>query len=246
MSTRIRSARPDAVIDRVSQGTVVFEAAVSALDDIEIARASHLPGWSRAHVVAHVARNSDALINLLDWARTGVETPMYTSTDQRAAEIEAGARLRPDVLRADVRAADARLADAIAALPDVCWEAQVRTARGRLVPVSEVAWMRAREVWVHAVDLGAGVDFDAIPHEICAALLDDIAAAFRTRPEPPSVALTAEDDQRGWLLGVADATDLVTVRGSIPSLAAYAAGRPVPGPVNTTSARPVPALPAWL
>jgi len=246
MSTRVRSARPDIVIDRVSQGTTFFEAAVSALDDVEFTRASHLPGWSRAHVVAHVARNADALVNLLSWARTGVETPMYTSPDQRATEIEAGARLRPDALRADLQAADAGLADAIAALPDACWDAQVRTARGRLVPVSEVAWMRVREVWVHAGDLGAGVTFDAIPDEVCTALLDDIAAAFRARAEAPSVALRAEDGQHGWLLGAVEGADLVTVCGSTPSLAAYAAGRPVPGPLNTTSARPVPALPAWL
>jgi len=246
MNTSVRSARPDIMIDWVSQGTTLFEAAVSALDDVEFARASHLPGWSRAHVVAHVARNADALVNLLDWARTGVETPMYTSPDQRTTEIEAGARLRPDALRADLCAADARLADAMAALPDAAWDAQVRTARGRLVPVSEVAWMRVREVWVHAGDLGAGVTFDAIPDEVCTALLDDIAAAFRARAEAPAVALRAEDGQRSWLLGAAEGADLVTVCGSIPSLAAYAAGRPVPGPLNTTSARPVPALPAWL
>jgi maleylpyruvate isomerase len=32
---------------------------------------SALPGWSRAHVLTHVARNADAMINLLTWARTG-------------------------------------------------------------------------------------------------------------------------------------------------------------------------------
>ena len=31
---------------------------------------SALPGWTRAHVLTHLARNADAMVNLLTWART--------------------------------------------------------------------------------------------------------------------------------------------------------------------------------
>jgi hypothetical protein len=54
---------------------------------------SLLPGWSRRTVIAHVARNADALCNLLTWARTGVETPMYASAEAREAAIAATAQL---------------------------------------------------------------------------------------------------------------------------------------------------------
>jgi len=34
------------------------------------------------------------MVNLLSWARTGTETPMYASAESRNADIEAGAGLR--------------------------------------------------------------------------------------------------------------------------------------------------------
>lgn len=86
------NARPAATLEWAAKGTAAFEAAVHWLTDSGLTMPSYLPGWSRAHVVAHVARNADALVNLLTWARTGVETPMYASGDQRAREIEEGAR----------------------------------------------------------------------------------------------------------------------------------------------------------
>jgi maleylpyruvate isomerase len=174
------------------QGTAAFEAEVHRATGPALTRPSYLPGWSRAQVVAHVARNADALLNLLNWARTGVETPMYASPDQRASEIEAGARRSAGELRADLLEANGRFAGELAALPDECWDATVRTARGREVPVWEVSWMRVREVWVHAVDLDTGTSFDDVPHEVCAALVDDVAAGFRALTDLPPVELRAE------------------------------------------------------
>ncbi|CAM5306433.1 maleylpyruvate isomerase family mycothiol-dependent enzyme [Streptomyces coeruleorubidus] len=239
------SARPAAMLERAAKGTAAFEAAVHRLTDAGLTRPSYLPGWSRAHVVAHVARNADALVNLMTWARTGVETPMYTSADQRADGIEDGARRRAGVLREELLAADGRLAEAFAGLPDECWGATVRTARGREVPASQVPWMRVREVWVHTVDLNI-TTFDDVPHEVCAALVDDVAAAFRARPDCPSVELRTESDVRTWLLGAPGGAEPVAVSGDLPSLAAYATGRPVPGPLYPTGGESLPKLPAWL
>src|SRR6476619_4300489 len=85
---------------------------VERLSDDELAAPSALPDWSRAHVVAHIARNADALVNLLDWARTGVETPMYPSREARNAGIDQTAALSPADLKADYSAACARFAEA--------------------------------------------------------------------------------------------------------------------------------------
>lgn len=240
------SGRPAAILEWVAKGTAAFEAEVHAMTDPALGERSCLPGWSRAHVVAHLARNADALLNLLTWARTGVETPMYTSTGRRAQEIDTGARRPAGELRPDLLEADARLAGALAALPDACWEATVRTARGREVSVREVPWMRVREVWVHAVDLGTGCGFADVPREVCAALVDDVAAGFRARTDFPPVELRAEDGGRTWLLGVPGGADTVVVTGDLPSLAAYATGRPVPGPLHAPGGEAVPKLPAWL
>ncbi|MEU5592661.1 maleylpyruvate isomerase family mycothiol-dependent enzyme [Streptomyces sp. NPDC020298] len=230
----------------MTKGTAAFEADVHWLSDPGLARPSHLLGWSRSHVVAHVARNADALVNLLTWARTGVETSMYASPARRASQIEEGARRPAHELRADLVEADSRLSGELTALPDECWDATVRTARGREVPASQVPWMRAREVWVHTVDLNADTTFDDVPHEVCTALVDDVATAFRARTDVPPVELRAEDADRTWLLGKPGDADPVVVTGDIPSLAAYATGRPVPGPLYAAHGASIPRLPAWL
>ncbi|WP_405512991.1 maleylpyruvate isomerase family mycothiol-dependent enzyme [Streptomyces canus] len=240
------SARPAAMLERAAKGTAAFEAAVHRLTDPAFTKPSYLPDWSRAHVVAHVARNADALVNLLTWARTGVETPMYASGDQRAREIEEGARRPAEELRAELLEADSRLAEELAALPDECWAATVRTARGREVAASQVPWMRAREVWIHAVDLDIDTSFDDVPHDMCAALVDDVAASFRARPDCPSVRLRSEDGAHSWLLDDSAGVEPVVVSGDLPSLAAYATGRPVPGHLYPTGGGSLPKLPAWL
>jgi maleylpyruvate isomerase len=247
MSTRTAAARPDATLGWVARGTIAFENAVRDLGDDELTGPSHLPGWTRAHVIAHVARNADALGNLIAWARTGVETPMYASPEQRNRDIDEGSVRAPAEIRADLVAADGRLADAFALLPDDRWGAEVRTAHGRLIPASGVAWLRTREVWIHGVDLNAGMTFDDVPRDVCVALLDDIAAAFATRPNVPPVELQAEDAaERTWTLGSGDKGGPAVVTGDIASLTAYLTGRPAPRPLHTAGGEPAPALPAWL
>ncbi len=138
--------------------------ALDGLTDDDLREPSALPGWTRAHVVAHLARNADALVNLCTWARTGVETPMYPSREARDAAIEATAAVPADALRADFRDAEARLAEAVAVLPAEAWGRPVRNGQGRTVAAREIPWMRAKELWVHGVDLDAGLSFaDARP-----------------------------------------------------------------------------------
>ena len=139
-------------------GTELLVRAVSALPDDALAEPSRLPGWTRAHVVGHLARNAEALTRLATWARTGVETPMYADREQRAADIEESAQAPVDTLRRELVETAATLDAALAALDERTWQAPVRSAVGRPIPAAEVPWMRVREVWLHAVDLDAGVE----------------------------------------------------------------------------------------
>lgn len=51
------------------------------------------------HVLAHVCANAEALQHLAHWARTGEETPMYSSPTQRNEDIEAGSHKEASELR---------------------------------------------------------------------------------------------------------------------------------------------------
>lgn len=224
-------------------GTGQFEATVAALAPVGLTAPSGLPGWTRAHVVTHVARNADALVNLLTWARTGVETPMYADPADRDRDIAAGAA-RPAVeVVADLLAANARLAAAMAELAEPAWSTPVRTAQGRQVPAGLIPWMRAREVWMHAVDLAAGFTCADLPEALAAALLDDAVATVAARG-PAAAHLVCEhtDDARRWELpGPGPA---VLVRGSLGALVGFVLrGLRLPGLRLPPDA---PAPPRWL
>jgi maleylpyruvate isomerase len=208
---------------------------VDRMTDDDLAAPSALPDWSRAQVVAHLARNADALINLLTWARTGVETPMYPSREARDAGIEATAALSPTDLRADYAAACARLAEAAENTPAEAWEATLRNMQGREIRASEVPWMRAKEVWVHGVDLDAGLAFADLPPDFCAALVDDVLGLFAARDEVPDVTLVATDVDRTW--GPGDAQ----VQGPVAAIAAWLTRSDASGLTGQ-----VPQAPRWL
>lgn len=232
-------AAPERTLEWCHAGEQHFAAAFVALTDEQLSAPSLLPGWSRQTVVAHVARNADALMNLLDWARTGIETPMYPSAEARATGIEESARQSVPDLRADYTAAATRLADAFASLPADAWSAPIRTAQGRAVTAEEVPWMRCRENWVHSVDLGSGPGFEIVPADVLTALVDDVVTMWARRGESPDLVLVADDTGRRW----GDAGS-VTATGSLPALAGWLTGRTDAAALNFDG--PVPSLPAWL
>ncbi|MEU9834133.1 maleylpyruvate isomerase family mycothiol-dependent enzyme [Streptosporangium sp. NPDC048047] len=180
-------------------GTVFFTA---ALDTADLDGPTPLPGWTGRHLAAHVAFNARALTRLVHWARTGEETPMYPGgPEARDTEIVEGAALEPAELRGLVARTAAELEAALTGLSDLQWRTRVVTAQGRTVPATEIPWMRSREVWVHAVDLGAGASFDDFPPEFVDALLTDVMELRRRRGQEPSLTLAPVDRDRTWSAG---------------------------------------------
>ena len=223
-------------------GTEFLLRAVGALPDDALADPSRLAGWTRAHVVGHLARNADALTRLATWARTGVETPMYGSREERAAEIEQSARASADVLRRELIETAGTLDAALAALDERTWRAPVRSAVGRPIPAAEIPWMRVREVWLHAVDLDAGADVPDLPPDVVDTLLDDASGTLSSKDGCPAALLVATDRDRSWSLGPDD--DPVVVRGTAADLLGWLIGRT--GPERLTSPGTVPTPPVWL
>jgi maleylpyruvate isomerase len=177
----------------MDDGTQVFLGTLTATGDSELDRPTALPGWTGRHLVAHVHYNALALLRLTRWAATGEESRMYASPGQRSSEIEAGATRPAAELRELVRRSAADLEVALDGLPDEAWHASVVTAQGRTVPATEIPWMRAREVWIHAIDLGGGVTFGDLPPAFIAALLADVVRRRAGGGEGPGLA--------AWLTG---------------------------------------------
>jgi maleylpyruvate isomerase len=239
---------PTAHIDLLRRGEAFLFDQLAGLDDTDLAQPCRLPGWSRSHLVAHLARNADALGNLFDWACTGVEHPMYTSAEQRAEGIEASARQDAPALRADLDAASARLVATVDSLPAEAWDAPVRTARGRAITAAEVPWMRIRESWVHAIDLGTGASLADAPGEVVDALLDEVAGGLAGRDDCPSMVLAVTGGSRSWVAGPsAEAVEVVEVTGTAGDLLGWLIGRADGEGLTTSPATtPLPTAPPWL
>lgn len=230
----------------VATGTELVNGQLATLSEDDYNAPCGLPGWSRKNLVAHLSGNAEAIGNLVNWAATGVPTPMYASSEARNAAIEAGAAHSGEELTDAFNATAATLASAMDALTEEQWQADVVTGQGRTVPASETPWLRAREVMVHAVDLQTGLAFDDLPTDFLTALCEDIvskrAAAAGTEAEGPALALFATDTDQQWQ--VAGAEVPAKISGTLAALVAYLSGRGSIGVVGADGR--VPELPAWL
>jgi maleylpyruvate isomerase len=236
------------LLPSVREATERLDLIVAGLDEETIHRPSRLPGWSRAHVVTHLARNADALVNLLTWARTGIEHPMYASTADRDADIEEGADRLAQVLHEDLRAASDRFMVAADALPDQAWLASVAGRTPALFPAAKIPFMRLAEVWIHLFDLDAGFSFADVPEADLEHILGDVVARQLNRPDGPDVRLTVElsdDRERVWDLGGGEGeearADQPEVSGSAADVIAWLTGRSDGAGLRGD----VPVLPAW-
>ena len=222
-------------------GAKLVHEGLTGLDETAFAAASELPGWSRRHVTAHLAANADAVGNLVHWAATRERTPMYSSPEQRTADIETHSTRAGDELRTWFDASDARLSEAMGALTPEQWSTEVVTAQGRTVPASETPWMRAREVMVHAVDLGTGTTFADLPSDFLEALAADMVAKRSATGGRPLVLRPTDVEDRWHVEGTGSSA---TVTGPLADLVAYLAGRHAA--VTTATGETPPTLPAWL
>ncbi|MDA3629180.1 maleylpyruvate isomerase family mycothiol-dependent enzyme [Saccharopolyspora sp. WRP15-2] len=228
-----------AQLSAVDRATQRLLRTVGDLDEVSVRQPSLLPRWSRAHVIAHLARNADGLVNLMIWARTGIEHAMYASRDDRDQAIAEGSQHSHQLLFEDLAASCDRFASAVQEMPDHAWTAEIAYPVGDPIPAHHVLRLRLMEVWVHLVDLDHDVDFADIPRPDVEQLLEDAVQQFGGRPDVPALAVEVDfgDHQRtwdlrgttappsrvrgepgpmlGWLLGRTDAQDL---QGTAPDL----------------------------
>ncbi|MFE2375745.1 maleylpyruvate isomerase family mycothiol-dependent enzyme [Streptomyces sp. NPDC059398] len=215
-------------------------AGLAGLRDEDVPAPSRLPGWSRGHVLSHLARQAPALERLLEWARTGVETPQYPSREARNAEIEAGVHRPAAVQLADVRESAAHFQHVIETLPAAAWQAAVRPFTGELCTPRRILVIRLRELELHHVDLDIGYGWHDIPASAREIILADVLGYYAEADGVPDFTLR---DTGGAVLGRSGAGGPV-VTGSPADALAWLAGRS--GGAGLTSTAALPVLPPWL
>src|SRR4051812_24249434 len=207
-------------LDEMAAATDRLLATVDRLTDDDVRAPSGLPGWTRAHVLTHLARNADALGNLATWARTGEEREMYPGgPSARDEAIEAGAGRHHGDLRLDLNESAERLLEQFADFPPEGLARELRSSRGGAWLGWELPLMRLREVEIHHVDLVAGYTPDHWPEAFVTRTLDQLAPQTLARGECPVREL--RDGSASWQVG----TDGPVLEGRRAALLAWLVGR---------------------
>jgi maleylpyruvate isomerase len=231
-------------IDETLLATTRYLQALTVLDHESVRRSSVLPGWSRAHVVAHLSRNADAFTGVLEAVAAGEPASMYPSDEQRNRDIEETVE-RHDLpgLVEDAIASVAKLTEALwscDADPDAPYS---RLTGGEVTfPLWTLPPRRRAEVEIHHADLDLGYLPSQWPVDFSSAMVrqrqDEMAALAGGCP---SMVLSATDVEGLWKFGVGQGPE---IHGTVGDLAWWLVGRGG-GQGLTCSAGELPVLGRW-
>ncbi|WP_173129668.1 maleylpyruvate isomerase family mycothiol-dependent enzyme [Kibdelosporangium persicum] len=139
-------------IAEVAAGHARLAEIVGTLTDDQARADSALPGWSRGHVLTHVANLARALTRQVEYALDGKLVDVYDGgAEGRAAAIEQGAGRPAAALADDVVQSAKELESAWAAVGPDDWARPVKHRDGTVADTVLVRW---REVEIHTADLG--------------------------------------------------------------------------------------------
>jgi len=193
-----------AVLDAVDAQTAALLRTARTLGD---GRASSLcAGWTRGHVLTHLARNADGLAALVRSVVDGTGETMYTSPQGRDADIEAGAGRPAAELVDDLERTARALAGQLRRLGPEHAELRLERTPGQFaVKGKNIPFMRLRELVFHHVDLEAGFGFGDVDPQVQRLLLGEEVRRLRACEPPPDVTLRTPDGDE-WGIGAGTAS----------------------------------------
>ncbi|MFD6880178.1 MULTISPECIES: maleylpyruvate isomerase family mycothiol-dependent enzyme [unclassified Streptomyces] len=215
---------------------------VSLLTAEQIREPSLLPGWTRAHVLVHLARGADSRLRLLTAARGGPDLPQYTDEATRAHEIEQGARRDAEAIRVDLGTSLDALLRGIEEHPDEAWDTPVRWLGGSLRPVRGVLWSLLRELEVHHVDLAATYTPADWPTVFAIRELRETVRELSDGPAMPPMRISADEDPSEHGIGAGPGP---RVQGTAADLLAWLTGRSDGTALTIDPPGALPRVPPW-
>ncbi|QVQ52995.1 maleylpyruvate isomerase family mycothiol-dependent enzyme [Spiractinospora alimapuensis] len=234
--TPVPESSPRVVVTLVASAHARVLDLLAHTDEATLRAPSGLPGWTRAHVVSHLANNAWALERQVRFARAGERVDIYDGGQEgRDREIEEGATRPRDELLARLRDAQSELETQWSDLSDGDWDLGVAYRDGT---VTDTVFARWREAEIHAVDLALTYRPRDWTAEFAHHLLDFLELRV---PRGTRLDLIATDTDETRTLGSGDP---VTIRGDLRDLTAWIAGR-TPDGVLAPDVSALPTLAPW-
>lgn len=221
----------------LSHETTLLLATAAGLDDEAVRADSLCQGWTRAHVLSHLARNADALGRLAGWAVTGTPQAMYDSAQAREADIAAGSTRGVQEILSDLESSALRFASAAAGLAGPPERVEVEMRAGRSVLGGRLPTLRLMEVVFHHVDLSAGYTFAAADRGFVRRAVTTTASRIRASDQAPSITLRGDDGNTWSIAG--GAQDVIGTNAALLLWLARGDGAAL------SSDAALPGLPAW-
>lgn len=175
-------------------------ATIASLTDDELVKPTMCDGWTRAHVIAHLARDADAMTNLAMWAVTGQEAGDYESRDERDADIEATAALPAAELAADLDQATTRLLTALQALKGGVQLQTVPTLLAGDINVFSLPARRTTELIVHHNDLDTTWELHEASPDATVDAIEICVDRLQAHPDGPGLQIIACEGGE-WMVG---------------------------------------------
>jgi maleylpyruvate isomerase len=211
------SPTPAGLLAELHTAATALAAGLDRIPDGGERAPSTLPGWTRGHLLAHVAGICDALARQVEYGRRGETVELYDGGMEgrnRAIDLAAGHSLEQH--REDVAAAVQRALAAFDALTDGDWQTRIAFRDGVIFDAGLALW---RELVIHTADLDAGTGPETWNRQFCSHLFDFLAARVPagTRLVLQPVALPP--------LAIGAGGSTVVVSGMVTDIAAWLAGR---------------------
>jgi maleylpyruvate isomerase len=142
--------------DQIDDATQRLLGTARVIAEPDLRQLSLLSGWTRAHVLAHLARSADAMRALLVGLRSGQDRPAYASAEALEADIAGAAAQQAKDLVTDVADSAMALRTIARQLADQDWPRFVRVPGSAPFPAAQLLVRRLVEVELHHCDLAAG------------------------------------------------------------------------------------------
>lgn len=165
---------PEALLAELHKAADVVASQAGKLAEDDVKAPSLLPGWTRGHVLAHLAGISNAMARQLEFAGRGETVELYDGGQEgrtKAIDMAAGHTLAQH--RADLDAALARALRAFDSLDAGSWQVPISYRGGVVLDGGFALW---RELLIHATDLGTGRGPETWSRPFCEHLFDFLAA----------------------------------------------------------------------